>query len=250
MRLGLSTKITQFRATPSVEYTTTYTASVADGLNPDTYVAKIKAPSQPILATVNQQVGKRGGKATADYAVFTRFELDVPYGSTILGVKIEWRASGGYDTSGGTNMFITGGWIIPQTGSYKWQDPTGVLEWNNDSANVPFAEFDNGGVDDLTVFQGGAAAFHNVSSVIKTGLLQFWSIGEGIAAETTVTGLVDQLQAYIDANESLYASGIIPAMFQLYRPYTLTTDHWQGLIPADNGNLIYQPKLTVNYMSP
>ena len=147
-------------------------------------------------------------------------------------------------------MYITGGWIIPQTGSYKWQDDDAVREWNNDTANIPFAEWDDGDEDDLTVFQDGAAAFHAVSSLIVEGNYAEWSIGEGLTAETSVTGLVDQLQNYLDANESLYDSGTVPAMFQLYRPYTTTADHYQGLIPADNGNAAYRPILTVNYMSP
>jgi len=231
------------------EHTTTYTIEVDGNFNPDTYVAKSK-DSYIIPSTLIQVVGKKGGKGTVDHALFVRFEIGVPYGSTILGVKIEWAASGTFSTTGGTSMNITGGWIIPQTGSYQWQGDDAVGEWNNDTANIPFAEWDSGDEDDLTVFQGGAPAFSSVSSVIVTTQYDLWSVGEGITAETTVTGLVNQLQSYLDTYDELYNGGSIPAMFQLYRPYTTTADHYQGLYPADWGAAEHRPKLTVHYVSP
>jgi len=271
MRLGLSTKITQIRAVPLgplVVYERTYAPlpAVSTGFNPDAEVYTTGGTglwANAIDMLNNHELGRYGNKPANELEgiIFTRFEVDVPKDATILGVKIKFFATSGYAPVGGS-LDVAGGFVLPDNNSpssRNWQAAAGIAAWSSFS-DVPMAKYyDSGNQTDFTVFQGGAAAFSASAVAMATGLWHEYSFGEGVddmdisSPTTTVTGLIDQLQDYIDgAGDSLRGSivtGKVPVLFQLYADEILTDLHFQGLICADFSGGTYAPQFTVKYES-
>jgi len=220
--------------------------------NPDAYVGK--TVTDTFAQTTQYILGRYGTKVAnrVDHVIFTRFEVDVPKGATVTGVKIEYHSNGGV---GGTDdIDISGGFVLPDN---DWEDSTGVLEWGS-YATIPLAQSYDGPFQDATehpeVFQDGAPAFDAVTTELVSTLFQEYSFGDGLTAITSVTGLVDQLQNYIDEHESLrdhVVAGSIPVLVQLYGDWIVGDDnHYQGLIQADYVGSFYlanRPSLTVEY---
>jgi TolB protein len=145
---------------------------------------------------------------------------------------------------------VSGGFVIPDDQGADWQDEYGLEGWDGDWDNVPLAQYWSGTnqVTNNAVFQGGAPAFNAVSAEMQSTLFGEYSFGDGLSPRTLVTGMADQLQDYIDANESLRGttlSGSIPVLFQLYGDF-VSGLHWQGLLSTDFSTNT-APKLIVEY---
>jgi len=269
MRLGLSTKITQIRAAsavPLIEYETTETtydpSPAVDGTthNPDAYVGKTATVT--FSTETSYLLGRYGTKASnrVDHVIFTRYEVDVPAGATITGVKLQYWGLG---VEGTDDLDISGGFVLPGPSGGGWEDSTGVLEWTSWLNDVPLAQRLEGQyledrVEYPEVFAANTTAsagpaFKSVPTPLTTVTFQNYSFGDELTATTDVTGLVDQLQNYIDNQESLrghIVAGKIPVLVQLYVDWPSPGNHYQGLVQEDGTwNDSYRPSLTVRYTS-
>ena len=84
-------------------FVSTFVAGAGSVDDPDTYAVKQKSAAA-IPTHTNMILGKKGGKNTADHAVFVRFEVGIPKDATITGLRIIFKASGQYDTDGDSTM--------------------------------------------------------------------------------------------------------------------------------------------------
>jgi len=235
-----------------VEYNTTYTPlpSVDSTHNPDTYAGKTTSA----IVTTGQAyiLGRYGsGKAAkVDYVIFTRYEVDVPAGATITGVKIKYNSTA--QVAGTDDLDITGGFVLPDD---DWEDATGVLGWGS-WATIPLGQSsaEHPEVFAANTTHDAGPAFESASTSMVTTAYAEYSFGDGLDAETDVAGLVYQLQNYIDSQESLRGhtvAGKIPVLVQLYDHFPSGSDnHYQGLFQQDyTGGAHLKPSLTVKYRS-
>jgi hypothetical protein len=246
-----------------VEYATTYSPlpAVDSTHNPDAYVGKTITSTFSTGQTYI--LGRYGGgkAAKVDHVIFTRYEVDVPAGATITGVKIKYNSTG--VTAGTDDLDITGGFVLPGPSGGGWEDSTGVLEWTSWVNDVPLGQSFDGiylaATRHSEVFAANTTAsagpaFESASTSMVTTAYAEYSFGDGITAVTDVTGLVDQLQNYIDNQESLRGhtvTGSIPVLVQLYDHFPSGSDnHHQGLFQQDyTGGAHLKPSLTVKYRS-
>ena len=172
-----------------------------------------------------------------------RFELEIPAGATIDAVIIEFSAAaaGINTTSGLSGGFLAADSVWPASGFNASSYAT--------RASFPWPRRYNGSalVDNLGAFQGGAAAFSGAFPR-ATAAGQLWSFGDATTAEHSVSGLVAQLQAFIDGEPAGIRSGSVsgtalPIAFALVP--SAVFGGTQGVRTADYGSTA--PVLGVSY---
>lgn len=184
---------------------------------------------------------------------FWRFEVDMPAGSTIIGVKFEATAfSAG--TLGPIDMY--GGFLKQQDTAFAWEDADGCHEWLTLDTHIPLVDYNSfvGIQHDEIVFWGGSAGFpRQALQVVGSGMK--WSIGEGTFTGNSaadVAGLITQLQGYLDdpgneATRGLTKAGAIPVMFTVLRDFVGLRDQSQELDAQDSITALKRPTLTLEY---
>ena len=161
-------------------------------------------------------------KLTAYYALFLRFDLSsLPKPVKINGVLMQWTADGG-----GSGTFDVRGGFIDKDGSW---DAAGAFSNYATLSELPFAQWLYGNEDDDTVWVGDAPAFE--AEMVGSGETHILSFGENLEYDDdtiAVTGLVSQLQTYLNA-ESAGPS----VCLQFYRDYVGATERYQQVVMSD-----------------
>jgi hypothetical protein len=179
------------------------------------------------------------GKGFTDYCGFWTFDLAMPVGSIIDGLKIQlWQPSG----SSGTTFPVEIGWL-EQDGIW---DVSGMLGYAGSSTNLPFVEWNSGIGLRPDRWVGGAPG--TVATITSTtGGLYDQSYGENLAARNTVTGLIAQLQSFWDDNAGPTGGRV---MFHAHKAYVSTVNHNVGAYMKESGLVAYRPTITVEYSEP
>lgn len=194
------------------------------------------------------------GKNDLPQQGFWRFEVDIPAGATILGVRFEAVASGIGGALGPIPMY--GGFLRQQGIPVGWENPDGCGEWLLDS-DVPLVDFNTifGVLHDEDPFWGGAKGF--AEQPVQTAAVSApWSIGEGTlpGAVATVTGLIAQLQSYLgdagnEATRGATKADSIPVMFTALRDFVGLRNQFQFLHAAGATVASRRPKLRIDWQA-
>lgn len=189
-----------------------------------------------------------------------RFEIDIPEGATITGVRLQIYGSGGGNAGG--PMPLSGGFLKRQENANSWEDDSAFAEWTLDTHHA-LPEYGDGGLPteevvtlDPTVWWGDAPGFEDVSMGL-VGLFASFDIGEGTLPPRTdgggeVVGLVSQLQRYLDDPENKKTRGAtkvnsIPVALLIHRHHEGDRDQYQYTHSTDGPNAAFHPKLLVEW---
>jgi len=218
------------------------------GLN----IADLTAPNP---ASTDQLVGLlRFLGVTFNYTAYFKFDIAVRAGSTLSSVRFDWNVFG-------TRRQVSGeyemGWLSPDG---LWDSTDGFANSNYPTnASLPAPERQSGTALDPTVWHDDAPAWAG-NMLHYIGDFDRHSYGDGtLGQEQTMTGLVAQLQSYLDdpAVEALRVggpTGTIPVCLAYHAPWaagnnTPTRRPRQGVLHFDGagGNPARIPTLTVEY---
>ena len=200
------------------------------------------------VTTINIGMFKNG-KFYPDFHAYFRWEMDIPAGAVINGIRFQSYGTGAY---AGATVNLTGGWCKPQTtGVTDWQGANGVSEWVLGS-DAPLAERGNGQFPTPTVFHGDAPAFSNLAAPTQSDPTGFWDVAEGtLSGLVTTTGMIDQLTSYLAANESLRGhsrADSIPSLLYFYRPWTGNIpDNFQRIKSLDHFPASARPRFYIDW---
>jgi|TARA_Y100000296_G_scaffold79410_1_gene103300 hypothetical protein len=197
--------------------------------------------SSPIYHTLDtaqtsEPLGSVIDKYATYHAVFHRFDLSsLPKPVSIKGVLMQWTADGG-----GSGTFIVRGGFIDKDG--KW-DISGSFGNYDDVSEMPFAEWDYASQTDDTVWVEDEHAFE--ASVTGSGVSHDLSFGENLSLDEdtiAITGLVAQLQAYVNAE----AAGP-SACLLFYKPFLTGVETYQQVVTSDHVTEALRPLLTIDW---
>ena len=185
-----------------------------------------------------------------DHPIWFRFEPDIPFGSTINGVKIQlWVEN--YVLASGIGLNTRGGFLARDG---VWDAAAGFVGYATQDS-MPLAEWNEATGNDPSVWWGGAPAF--TERILPTAFEQDGSMGDGIAAPHTVTGLAAQLESYLSdaSNEAARGTGVsatgVPVCFTCYRPWVASAVVRSITVTSENGaNAAHRPKLVIDYSEP
>ena len=233
--------------------TESYLISPSGGGDGDQLMRKIGAASQSVTEVAGFVGSQLVGFFQHPTACFFRFEVTVPEGATINGIQLVLKTA-----ASGTlgPIDLVGGFCKRQGGLNAWELASGLGAWSTDT-DVPFGEANTfTGVQTYsTVWWGDAPAFEDDELEVVTGVSQTWSIGEGTLTGGTaadVTGMVSQLQSYLDdetvsATRGDTVAGAVSVLFQIYRHYAGTSSQSQPLRFSDHTNTGSHPVLKVDW---
>lgn len=219
-----------------------------EAINGDVHEVKFKDDTQ-LLKTVPLIVGPETVKTFGDFSFFIRFEPNTPQGAVIAGLKFSMFSNG---IAEGVLDRMEGGFIVPQDNfGRNWQLPDGIGLWIT-SADCMFAEWDTDINQDPAVWHGGAPAFTNETFVIAPNEFDDWALSDGLPGGiNTVTGLKEQLQAYMAANEALRGTGNsvdgIPVLFHMHRRWINITEVNQGIFASEQVQIVLRPTLEIDW---
>ena len=181
-----------------------------------------------------------------------RFEVEVPEGSTIYGVKLELVSTG---TFAGTGVPLIGGVLATPS---PWQEFgfQNTTTWPNRMALPWPSRFDGTTVSlNPSAWHDGAAGFSG-SYVPNAALDTSFGFSEGFtpALKNPVTGLVDQVQSFFGAEvpgmRAYSASGTaMPIAFAVV-PSTLFYNNYQSIATSKNPTVLRRPVLTIDFTLP
>jgi hypothetical protein len=185
------------------------------------------------------------------FGQFFRFESTVPVHATLTGVNFEWTVA--------PNTPTQSAWI--QTGFLKsdglWNNADGFANSNYPSnASLPSAERHEGADVDPTVWHDDAPGWPGddattLSTVASTRV----TYGDGdLSPDVEMTGLLAQLQSYLDANEALRGSvqaGAVPVAWHMLFPWAKGFNQFlvarQFLWHSEVAFPTFRPALTISY---
>jgi hypothetical protein len=207
----------------------------------------------PAYTLNNEEIGIRFDiKGSSIFGFLGRFELEIPAGATITGVRIQLFSNGvGAGASAGNLWamgFVDDDSIWPAGGFNSTTYPTRVsLPWPRRMSGDPETLIDNPGA---WVGDAYPATSYFAEPVIPFGQDLSFSEGPNMSPQfKEVTGLVSNLQQWLDSNpdRSNSASGTaIPSAFAIVFGGT-SGFGYQGALTSFYPNYNARPSLTVRF---
>jgi len=207
----------------------------------------------PAYTLDNEKIGIEFAiKGSAIYGFLARFELEIPAGATITGVRIQMFSNGTGGLNSALNQwamgFVDDDSIWPAGGFNSSTYPTRAsLPWPRRMSASPQTLIDNPGA---WVGNAYPATINFSEPVIPFGQDLSFSEGPNLSPQfKEVTGLVSNLQAWLDSNpdRSNSASGTaIPAAFAIVFAGT-SGFGFQGALTSFYPNYNARPVLTVRF---
>lgn len=229
---------------------------VEDG---DTSTHRVRPNAGPIVHTATLGYGNDFVLKVGEFQFvsFFRFELDIPKGDTITGVRLNLTS---ITTDVGNAFELHGGFLNPDNSRAQWVDADGFETPNYASmGDLPLAEWNDLGIDP-TVWWTEDSTDHFVELAYQPIYTtdQDVSIGDGdLTGYLQLSGeLVDQLQSILDNDDydtDFRDTGVgdgLPVAFQLLQPGdTHNQEESQVIHSGGSTTAAFRPTLEVKWVS-